>query len=433
MNIKDTQLVIEAAALANDTVIIEGVHGVGKSAIVKQFAKDNNYNSVELFLSMMDTGDMLGMPRTRQVGATTITTWAEPDWFQTIVDKAWPQEVHLQDITFNDAALESFITSNLKPENNKYSREALNKLYCEHYDLIHDKLYLTNGQLNMICNVAQKSVLFLDELNRANIDVRQATLQLILEKELHCHVLPFVQGQQTLIVAAINPADQYQVDELDPALLDRFLHVTVEADAKAWLSWGRATKVNPVVLDFITEHADRLHWQPQDGGIGATPRSWAKLGSFMDVIDKIPHEIQFQVMKGKIGSELAGQFLSFYNNYAKVIKMEDVEAQIKKSAKANKNPEKIGKAVAKLMKDQEAIQKSELANQFLAKYGKADTADEARPFLAYLYSLDVELLASFFKTYRSEDNENYMKLAKFDDELNGKALYKRIVSNVQNK
>jgi len=428
MNIQETIHVLRAADMANDTALLEGVHGIGKSDIVKQYAKESGYFCQELFLSMMDTGDLIGIPRTATVGTSTITTWAEPDWFQAIMDAAFPQVNRLSDIEFEDVKFSEFVESKV---NDMLTRTELNTLYSEFYDLPNDKLHIVAKDSTVSCKKGKRSVLFLDELNRSNLDVRQATLQLILNKELHSHKLPYIKGQCTVIVAAINPSDDYQVDEMDPALLDRFLQAVVTPDAKSWLTWARGANVNQVVQDFIAEHPDRIHWTPNDGGMGSTPRSWAKLGAFMDNIDKTPPEIHFSIMKGKIGSELAGQFLSFYNNYAKVVKLEDVEALVAKQMKRTKKPEVIAKAIAKLISKQEAIQKNQLAETLYEKYvKKVDTAEEALPAISFLYALEIELLASFLKTRKTDDHTDYMKLAKFDGELNNKGLFTKITTKV---
>lgn len=425
MNINDIKKIIKAAAKADDTVLMFGKHGIGKSNIVKQFSKENGYNHVEIFLSMFEIGDLLGIPKTKVVGTSTITAWAEPDWFQNIIDAAWPQVNNKSDLVFSDSALEAFVNAT-HPGYETIDRSELNHLYCKFYNLVESHLLLTTNQTNVINTKSVPSVLFLDEINRANIDVRQASLQLILEKELHCHKLPFVNGKQTMIVAAANPTDGYQVDELDPALLDRFLTIDAEADVGAWLSWAGDSGINDIVRSYIAENPTRLHYTPKSGK-GATPRSWAKLAAFMDSAESIPQEVLYPILCGKIGSELGSQFLSFYNNYSKVIKMEDIEALIAKKHKPTSKIEATAKHVAKLIEKQEAIQKQELANQFLAKYVNLP-ADEALPMLAYLYALELEIVNSLLKSYKESDNENYMKLAKIDGELNQKALFKRIVN-----
>jgi len=360
MNINTTKKIIEAAALADDTVIMEGLHGIGKSNIVKQFAKENGYHIEELFLSHQEVGDLIGIPHIIQNDGTTITTWSTPIWLQRMFQAS----------------------ANGKP--------------C---------------------------ILFLDELNRAPIDVRQSALQLVLERQIHEHSLPELNGQRTLVVAAINPADDYQVDELDPALLDRFLHVNVEADHKAWLEWARKSNVNSIVRDFITEHPDRLHYTPADNGIGATPRSWAKLGDFMDNVDKIDDEILFQVMKGKIGSELGSQFFTFFKNYVDVVKVEDIEKIIDDNPDFE-NVEDYTELIQDKIEKIEAIQKTELTNQLADKYMDKDNI---LPFWAYLYALPIEVCVSFLKGYRKDEPAKYKKLAAIDTELNDKKLFIRIV------
>lgn len=361
MDIQNAKEIIKAAAIADDTVIMEGLHGIGKSNIVKQFAKENGYHLEELFLSHQEVGDLIGIPKTIEDANTTVTTWSVPIWLQRSY-KAAAQGI--------------------------------------------------------------PTILFLDELNRAPIDVRQSALQLVLERQIHEHSLPIVNGQRTLVVAAINPADDYQVDELDPALLDRFLYIEVEADSKAWLKWARESGVNQVVRDFITEFPDRIHWTPADGGIGCTPRSWAKLGDFMDNVDKIPQDILFQVMKGKIGTEIGSQFYSFYQNYSNVVKMEDIEKIVEDNYESVDNIEELADLITARIEHAEAIHKTELAHQLAKKYmPKKDIV----PFLAYLYALEIEICVAFLKGYKKDDPKNYKKLAMVDTELNDKMLFKRIV------
>lgn len=313
------------------------------------------------------------------------------------------------------------------------SRKQLNDLYCEYKGICSSQLEIHKQCDTVQYTKGQRSVLFLDELNRSAGDVRNASLQLILNKEFNDHVLPYTGTNQTIIVAAINPADQYQVDELDPALLDRFLHVELKPEAKDWLSWARETKVNQVIQDFIAENPKLIHWTPKNGGIGATPRSWAKLAAFMDNIDAMPKEVHFTIMKGKIGSELAGQFLSFYNNYSKAVKVEDIEAAVEKAMKRSSNPEVIAKAISKLIDKQEAIQKNQLAEILYDKYikeNKSEDALTAMPCIAFLYALEIENLASFLKQYKEADHVNYMKLANFDKVLNDKKLFLKITTKI---
>lgn len=361
MDIQTAREILSAAALADDAVIIEGVHGIGKSGIVKQFAEEENYHIEELFLSHQEVGDIIGIPNTVELNGVTVTTWSVPIWLQ---------------------------------------------------------------RMKTAASTGKKCVLFLDELNRAPIDVRQSALQLVLERKIHEHELPSVDGERTFVVAAVNPSDQYQVDELDPALLDRFLHILVEPDAKAWLSWARRKNVNQVVRDFITEYPDRIHWTPADGGVGATPRSWAKLGDFMDKVNQIPEGILFQIMKGKVGAELASQFYTFFRNYANVVKLKDIEDIVNEHKDSVSTVEELAEFIRDKIRNTESIQKSELAQQIRDKYVKEK---DMLPLLAYLYALDVEICVAFLKGFRQDDASGFKRLVALDAEINNKLLFSRIV------
>ena len=61
-------------------------------------------------------------------------------------------------------------------------------------------------------------ILFLDEINRASPGVQNSAFQLVLDREVKGMRL----HPETLVFAAINDAPEYSVNEMDPALLDRF-------------------------------------------------------------------------------------------------------------------------------------------------------------------------------------------------------------------
>ena len=316
----------------------------------------------------------------------------------------------------------------------KISRSLLNTLYCEFYGIINDNLYL-HVQDKVTYTKSKRSVLLLDEFNRAPVDILNASLQLVLDKRLNSHRLPVINGKPTFVVAAINPADaDYTVNTFDPALLDRFLHCTVEADAKAWLDdYARPNNISPVVRDFIAEHPDRIHYTPADNGVGATPRSWTALARVMDHIAQIPREVQFQVMKGCIGQECASQFLSYYNNYAKVVKVEDIEKAVAKKLKSTQDVEKIAESIAKLISNQEAMQKTELLENLYRKYlvdAKSPDGLSAMPLMATLYASDLEILNAFLKNKKNDDAKNYTTLAKLDSALNNSNLFRKIVTKI---
>jgi hypothetical protein len=367
MNIDEIKQVIKAAVYAQDAVLVEGKHGIGKSEGAKEFAQEENFHYEPLFLSHQEIGDLIGIPDKMTDGDVTITIWSIPPWLQRIYKAA---------------------------------------------------------------ERGQKSILVLEELNRAQQDVLQSALQLVLEGQIHEHHLPIVDGLRTTIVATINPSSDYQVNELDPALLDRFIHVFGDVDAKSWLNWARKKNVNKIIRDFISEHPDRLWWMPKDGGDGATPRSWTKLGNYINNMKEIPNEILYSIMKGKVGTEIGSQFHGFLKNYVDVIKVEDIEKIVNDNKEKFKNIDDLAALISDKMAATEAIQKSEMAHQLADKYM---VKNDILVFLAYLYSLEIEICVSFLKGYRKDEPKKYKKLAQIDTELNNKLLFKRIVKAADNE
>jgi len=256
-------------------------------------------------------------------------------------------------------------------------------------------------------------VLFLDELARAPLEVRQAALQLVLEGKIHEHKLPRLNGLKTLVVAADNPADLYQTDELDPALLDRFGNHNVEVDVNGWLSWARKNNINPVVTDYIAEYPDKLHFIPEDDSDkGATPRSWSKLSDLLNNFESIDKSLYHSVIVSKLGSVVGNSFLHFFNNYHKIVKPEDLEKWLEKEdLTTQKGIEKAAKKISEKTQKIEALAASELAN----KIKELTKKDEKwyNILTVFLDSINVEVFVSIIKTWKdsSEDSEFYFEWA----------------------
>ena len=411
--------------------LIKGVHGLGKSESAHQYAKENNMHFEPLILSLMDTGDMLGLPVTKEVNGVMSTQWAAPSWYINIVQAAWPAELDIDKLEFTDKDFQEKalrVISSQKPLTTK----ALNDYYCKYYNVPNDRLQLLR-QDKVTYKDSKRSVLFLDEFNRAPADILNASLQLILDHRLHTHELPIVNGQETLVVAAVNPADgDYTVQEFDPALLDRFVDCEVTPDFSSWLKWAKNNNVNQMVIDFLVDNQSKFHFTPKDGTKGASPRSWTRLGTYMDRIEDTSKDVMTHYLKGTVGSSIAAQFLLFYNNYGSGLTIKRLESIIKKEIK-NKvtNPEDIAKEIEPTTSKLEAIRMIEFAETLIDSYFvKSNKKDTLVP-VAYLYALPVECLASVLKTLQSTNAKAYAALAKADKEYNDKKLFMKLVSHIK--
>lgn len=313
------------------------------------------------------------------------------------------------------------------------TRDELNRLYNKFYGTKHRNAVVTN-QRNVRCKSSKKTVLFTDEFSRAENDVHNACLQLILEKKLHSHILPYVDGQRTFIIAGDNPDNgDYNVNPLDPAALDRFLSVSIEVDPESWLDWARENNVNKIIRAFIADNMSKLHFVPEEGemsdNISATPRSWTKLGTYLDKFQDTDVSLHYPIISGKIGKALAAQFLNFYSNYENIISIDDIEELTNNLLEKTKDVEKIGKAIKELTKDSEAVQLTEITLGLISKYINKDV-DEVYPMMGMLYGLNIEILVTIFKKISTENAKAYKKLVELDTKMNNKLLFIRAAESI---
>jgi MoxR-like ATPase len=425
LNASNTKTMLKHAYNANDSVLLNGKHGIGKTSVVKQFAKENNMYLETLILSLKDPSDLLGMPYIDNSETNKRTQFAEPDWFQKIIDKAWPVEFEYSDLEFNDIEFKEYIESKIDIKN-IINRKDFNLLYSSYYKEPISELNLTKEQYNVSCKKSQNSILFTDELNRAFLDTRQCALQLVLEKELHSHKLPFVNGQRTFIIAAINPSDLYQTDELDIALLDRFLIIDMTVDAFDWLDYAR-NNINEVICSFISENPDKLHYMQKDNN-GSTPRSWEQLSEYLK--NPIQSNVLLEgIITGKVGKEVGSLFYVYYKNYNSILKIEDIVEKVFEIK--HKSISEIASELKTFAGAIETVRKHDLINQLLL-LAKDELNLESYNILtltliSLLSSLNFEISISFCKKLKTQNKELYDKLVLADSKLNNKNFFSDLI------
>lgn len=316
---KKVKHILEYAYNSDISVILNGLHGIGKSTAVEQFAEEKRLHLEPLFLSINDPGDLLGSQVPDYKNNRSV--WLEPDWFQNIVDLAWPKTFHFNDLEFLDKEFQEYVKSNI--ESNNIDRDLLNDLYISFYKKTQNILFLTTNQNNVHCNLSKGSVLFLDELNRAPDETRQVALQLVLKKELQSHKLPFVKGKCTMIISAINPSDIYHVEELDLALLDRFLFIDMICSAEDWLRYATSKNLNDCLISYISENPSHIHNIDKKTTLSCTPRSLEQLSKLLE--NKIDDsELLQAIINGSIGEEVGSNFYAYYKNWSSMVTIDNI-------------------------------------------------------------------------------------------------------------
>lgn len=245
--------IINHVITAKYPVLLRGRHGIGKSELVYQTAKELGLPIVERRASQMTEGDLLGLPKVEK----GVTTWLPPEWLHTACNKA--------------------------------------------------------------------VVLFLDEVDRATMEVRQGIFELCDSRKIAGQVL----HPDTLIFAAVNGGDhgaQYQVGEFDPAELDRYTVFDVEPSVEDWLDYAKG-KVDTCLWDFINQNHQHLEHKDEyePNKVYPSRRSWFRLDSALRGLGTLEHSpILYHLSNSFVGMEAAVAFNDFIKSYKFQVTIEDI-------------------------------------------------------------------------------------------------------------
>ena len=180
-------------------------------------------------------------------------------------------------------------------------------------------------------------VLMLDELNRSMPQVMQSFFQIVLDRELGnledgaaLRLHP-----ETRVIAAVNWGAEYDVNDMDPALLRRFFVADIAPTSEDWIEWANTEGLDEVLVDFIRQNS--AHWRVdpsavEPGTVTPTPASWHRLDSSLTHMDWAPSKFAgkdtpngfYATVLGFVGVEAAIAFKSFVKDYERQISAEDI-------------------------------------------------------------------------------------------------------------
>ena len=155
-------------------------------------------------------------------------------------------------------------------------------------------------------------VLFLDELNRARPEVLQTIMDLTLNRILAGRKLP----EGSRVISAVNDGEEYQLTDLDPALVSRFNIYEFKPAAQEWLLWAAKAGLDSRVIDFISENPDMLDggaFTREDQGLEKSPdrRGWERVSTVLKTNEVTP--LLKTVIAGIVGMPAASKFFATIN------------------------------------------------------------------------------------------------------------------------
>lgn len=168
-----------------------------------------------------------------------------------------------------------------------------------------------------------KGILFLDEINRARIDVLQAVFQLVRDREIGGitkNGTPYRLPEGYSIVAAMNPDTpdgEYLVTQMDGSLYDRFVKVAVKAELSDFRRYVKtAGRFHETLKAFILgEELLLSDTTPPEVEVDATPRGFEMFGKLISVLHPDEHALIQPLGEGVIGKTNTTAYILFSDNY----------------------------------------------------------------------------------------------------------------------
>ena len=123
------------------------------------------------------------------------------------------------------------------------------------------------------------TIIHFEELNRAPQFVRNAALQILLEREIG----DFKFNDNVLMMASGNLGDEdgTDVEEFDSALNNRLIHVDHVLSVDEWLKNFAVDKCHRLIVSYIKTHPEQIYKTSDNMKGYATPRSWTMLSKFI--------------------------------------------------------------------------------------------------------------------------------------------------------
>lgn len=149
-------------------------------------------------------------------------------------------------------------------------------------------------------------VLFLDEINAAPPLVQASLYQLVLDRRVGEYVLP---DGWWIVAAGNRQSDRSVVYRLSTALANRFIHIDFDTDVTDWREWALRSRLDPMVVGFISFRPALLLGEPDHAPAYPTPRSWEMLSDVISAFGGV--ERCEDLFAGIVGEGPALEFSAF--------------------------------------------------------------------------------------------------------------------------
>jgi hypothetical protein len=209
---------------------------------------------------------------------------------------------------------------------------------------------ITKAEFIMLEHLPQdpnwKGIIFFDELNRAHSSVLNAVFQLVLNRKILNH---YTLPEGASIIAAGNPpGGDYQVTDVDPALIGRFCHINLNPQVKEWLEYAKDNNMPDELQGFIRKEEKMLYAELNGYNINEikySARSVAFVGKMLNSIRRLGMEeyLILEIASGLCGTTWASAFNKYLQEKGEQVDHKLIASSYKKVQKLIKNLSDDGK------------------------------------------------------------------------------------------
>jgi hypothetical protein len=283
MNFKEVQKYLPIIFKTNLRPCFMGHTGIGKTELVKQYARDQKMDLIIIHVAQLEPSDFVGLYQINEDGRTSN---CPPAWL--------PYKEH---------------------ENGEGK---VIEASAQTPDELAEVIQKAAGFVN-----PNGGIVFLDEVNRAHEDMRQALYQFLQDKRIHTYELP----DSYQIVCAANPSSEgYEGYEFDPALINRLAWVNFVPDFEETKSYLEGQYGRNAITSWVDSNKDLIEFGDdfEIEGLRYTPRMAENHIKLYNACRKEGKEFKRKVFETIMPKDKVRSFMSYleeieYINYKDVM------------------------------------------------------------------------------------------------------------------
>lgn len=272
MKLSDAYRLVKEAIKSNTPVMLWGPPGIGKSDVIWQIGTELSRRVLDLRLAQIEPTDLRGVPMPNQ--ATGRSQWYLPDLWPNRALKATTRAVETVDDIGN--------------------------------------IITTAVPVKAGCCPDGPGILFLDEIEKAPVSVKNASLQLVLNRMIGTYKLP---DDWAIVCAGNNEEDACFSAPMGKALENRMIHLPITVDIDVWAAWAREHDIAEDIIGFLYLRPELLYKQTNDHAF-PSPRSWAMASNLIKAVSS--QKEQSELLTASVGAHAKGEFVVWQNVYKNV-------------------------------------------------------------------------------------------------------------------